>query len=110
MPLLDRLLTQQLADEGIARVAINTDQTWKELAYLAGVRASLAYSTFTADQIWQELEDLNPPPVHNKSAMGPILRLLCRDGWIEPAGIFARSDRPATHGRPLPLWRARGRS
>jgi len=105
--ILDAVATKQAAEEGIALVEANTNEAWREVAFRAGVITAKYCDTFTADQIWETLDSMEDvPPVHNKSAMGPILRRLLREGVIEDTGMFERSIRPATHGKPLPVWRA----
>ncbi len=102
--ILNADLTRDLANEGMARVAANTNEEWREAAYAAVIRTSLALPTFTADDVWVELDRMKAE-VHNKSALGPVFVKASKDGYITGTGAFARSTRPATHGKPLPIWR-----
>lgn len=105
MSVLNAEATQTAAEQGIARVEQNTNAAWRGVAFEAGIEVAHKFARLTADQIWEELDTYdNVPPVHNKSALGPVIRDLVSCGFLGKTADFERSVRPATHGKPLPIW------
>ena len=104
-PVLDPVETKRQADLGQAKVQANTTDEWSEEIGFAIVRAARKHQTLTTDQVWEEV----PPDVmdeNNASGLGPCMKAAARMRIIERTDNRRDSIRPATHGRPLRVWRS----
>ena len=92
--------------KGMRRSYKAADDNWKDRAFLAlqQVHSSLLYE-WIADAIWAQDPSLDDG-VTNPSALGGVILKAKKLGLIENTGRFERSTRPATHGKPLPVWRS----
>jgi hypothetical protein len=63
---------------------------------------------FTADDVWERLGGVGDDERDNGSGLGPVMYRAKKKGIIAHTGTFRRSERPCTHGRPLPVWRPAG--
>lgn len=101
---LDPERTRALAEEGIAKVAGNSEAL---KAWLRGGVESVArrLPRFTADDVWEAL-GAGPEDRSAGSTLGSVMRAAKDDGLCElvrPAE-YRTSNRPETHGRPLRVW------
>lgn len=103
---LDEALS--VRDEAIARVDLNADSEWKIAARTSLQECAFVHTTFTADEVWERLEQIFPDvETHEPSAMGPIFLAAARRGWIEKVrGEFRKSKYGRRH-RDLQVWRSR---
>lgn len=94
---------QEAAHAGMAQVEGNTSPEWREQALAALKRVCETRARLTTDDVWAEL-DLCQIPVHNNSALGPIMLAGSKRGWMKFSGTMQASSRPTRHGNQLRIW------
>jgi hypothetical protein len=99
--LLDALAAR---DAGIERADDHADNFWKLQAYALVVWCSRTLPTFTADDIWDELEK-SDCTTHEPAALGPVFLRAARAGMIRKTGDLRPSRHPRRH-RELTVWTA----
>ena len=92
-------------DAAIDRVEANAMIAWKDAALTAVKHAAQNRREFTTDQIWA----LIPRDVgtHEPRALGAVMRIAAKMGWIEPTDRHLASCKVAAHRRPMRVWRSR---
>ena len=94
-------LGEILRDEGMERVDAATPTEWKETTADIILHLAQTKQTFTTDDVWERVtKPLNP------RALGPVMKLAQKSGWIEPTSEFISSKRPVAHARPVRVWRS----
>lgn len=88
-------------EEGIAASYEGADQQWKEDAFAAVKRVAAAKSTFTPDDIWDEVEKPREP-----RALGGVMRRAMREGVCEPTGNYVKSRIPSQHKNIITEYRS----
>ena len=63
----------------------------------------------TVEALWSEIDRANaatptPIPVHSKAAIGPIMRIGQKNGWIQKTGSFKEGEGLTHHRAALRLW------
>ena len=92
-------------NNAIQRADENANINWKTMA-LAVIRDVARTKPFlTADDI-REVLDTKDVCTHDTSALGGVIRQAVKAGYITGTGEYKKSERPATHRRPLPLWQS----
>lgn len=98
------LSAYQLGEAGRELAYEHASDEWKELAFAAVEAVARKHPFFIADHVWEELGG-DPPNRSLGSAMGGIFVRAQKAGVIERVqSTYRRSERPLTHGKPLPVW------
>lgn len=105
LPVLDKKRTRRLADKGVAQSDANTQDDWKAEMRAAVEKLARHSLYFTTDDLWQEV-GVEAMSRGNTSGLGAIFRGAARDGVIALTDDRRESIRPATHGRPLRVWKS----
>lgn len=92
----------ELRDEAIAIVEENAGEEWNAEADAALAFIASQHDLLTSDDIWEVL-DSKP---HEPRAMGAVLRRGQAAGIITPTESWWLSKRPASHRRPIRVWKA----
>ncbi len=92
----------------IDQVERNAEPAWKEAAYKAALTCCSSLIEFTADDVWAELEREHGRAFAyqrtiTRSAMGPVLLRLQREGVASPTGRWRWSERRVNH-RQIQVW------
>lgn len=87
----------------IEQVTENADPTWLEHAERIIVDLP-AGTEFTTDDVWVTLLAAGVD-THEPRALGGVTRRLQTGGVIVNTKAYRASQRPANHGRPVPVWR-----
>lgn len=108
--LFDQPLANQLRDAGIAQSDANAPDAWKVLADDAGRWCARMRVTFTSDDVWGRMVDVDSElalSVPEGRAMGAVMQRLKKAGVIDFANEMPRpSARPSLHSSPRRVWRA----
>lgn len=99
---------QQLAREGAARAAEKADRMspdWSELALKAVRDYALTHDEFTTEDVRLAAESV-VPPAPDARAWGHIVPLAAKWGICSMTDRVARSKLPASHKRPLFVWKS----
>lgn len=99
---LDSAEAAKLGEEGREIAYAHESEDFKEAAYRAVIEAARTHEYFTADQVW---EILGTKDVQGSSLGGVFVRC-AHEGIMQSTGEFRRSERGATHGRPVSIWRS----
>lgn len=91
-------------DEAIARVEAAADHRWLLYAEAAVVWCSRNYPSFSTDEVWKRLYDLDLRKPREPRAMGAVIRGCIADGVIEKTG-YIESNMASCHRRPKSLYR-----
>lgn len=105
LPLLDPEATRAAAENGMAGAAHLTDDDRKQQLFDAIESVARTHRYFTADQIWEHLGEVGDSQ-DDGSGLGPLLPLAARAHMIENTRTTKPSERAATHGRPMRIWRS----
>lgn len=105
-PVLDAPRAHRVTEKAVSRSTAHAPSEVFEQASLALVGVAYQQPELTADDVWLAV----PRDVMkqwNPSALGGVFRAAAKDGLIELTGEKRESQRPATHRRPLRVWRSR---
>lgn len=99
------------AAAAVAQVASRTNPAWSRAVLDVVYELARTRAEFTTDDVWEAL-DAAPgvPHVHERRAMGAIMRSAQKSGWVAATDRFARSRRPVCHSKPVLVWRSTVRS
>lgn len=81
------------------------DAMWVQAALNAVFRVACNEELFTTDSVWTWGDGLPTP--REPRAMGSVMRVAEKAGWIEPTREHWLSKRPVCHRRPLRVWESR---
>ena len=99
-------LTRAVTNEAIARAVFLTNDERKQI-YFEGIENAARHNAyFCCDQIWDALGQVGDDERDDGSGMGPVIRKALTARVMEPTGTFQRSQRPKTHGKPLPTYKS----
>lgn len=102
----------QKRDEAIAR-AEEASWAWVQAARTALAKTCKRYKRFTADQVWEVLDELREEigftwePNDNR-AMGAVLMNGKKNGICQPTNEFVNSKKASCHRGPKRVWESRG--
>ena len=96
---------QAARDAAMAQIHDNTKVAWKEAALDAIHQTARLHSEFIVDDVWDYLE--TDEEIEDKRAIGPLMRVAQREGWIEPSGKFKPSRVVSHHATPRRIWKSR---
>ena len=88
-------------ERAIAKAKRGMDADWAARAQSVISGICRTQQTFTADDVWEHIEHPREP-----SALGVVLRRAAKQGDCICTDQYAQSTRPATHRRPLRVWRS----
>jgi hypothetical protein len=91
-------------EAAIVRAMEHADEGWVTLALAAIFRVASGTEYFTTDSVWMEGEGLPSP--REPRAMGSVMRIAEKAGWIVPTRDHWLSKRPVCHRRPLRVWQS----
>ena len=103
--MVDPEATREITEDAIERAEHLTDDDRKAEMLEAIRRVAQRQPLLTADDIWIELGAVGDE-YDNGSGLGPVMREAYAIGIITSTGEFLRSQRPATHGKPIPVWKS----
>lgn len=63
-------------------------------------------STFTTDDVWNDLNRRGITLVADSRVLGPIMQAAARDGLIKSTNRTRKTTRASNHRRPLTIWRS----
>ena len=97
--------TRAAIDDALQRVEENAEEYWKARALEAVTWCARTHQEFTADEVWERLEQLNVEGPHTPAALGPIFLAARRAGVIEKTGRWQPLSRFSRRHRALMIWR-----
>lgn len=100
---------EQVRDAAIEKAARGSDPEWFAAAKQTALAVAHRHATFTTDEVWQALEAADDRP-REARALGAVMTALMREQVIEPLDTYRKSTRRACHGRPVRVWRLRGKT
>lgn len=100
----DAVRGDALKNQAIGRVLEAAPADWLGTALQAVFWAASRNERFTTDEVWA-FEELGQPP--EPRAMGAVMKVAEKSGWIEPTRDHRLSRRPVCHRRPLRVWQSR---
>jgi hypothetical protein len=71
-------------EKAIAEVDANASELWKAKAREALVLVATVQKTLTATDVDEKLKQLGEPAIHDRRAMGPIMRWGWAEGFLRP--------------------------
>lgn len=90
-------------DDYLEQVEANAAADWKLEATKIFRRLASGSESFTADDVWAELEKIGVA-THEPRAMGPIAQLALREKWVTHDG-YSKSKRRSCHNRPITVYK-----
>jgi hypothetical protein len=99
---------EQVRDAAIERARRGADTVWVGIARRAVLQIAHHHATFTTDEVWQALVGIAQP--RESRALGAVMVALAHEKAIEPLDEYRKSTRRACHGRPVRVWRLRGKT
>jgi len=103
-----RQQVRTVTDEAVNRVEQHADAEWMERVFRVVCDIARARETFTANEIWDVIENVGDFPVqHEPSALGAVMRRVARERIAQVvAGVSVKSLHARQHGRGLRVWRS----
>ncbi len=98
--LFDHAAAQVAKEHAIARVEANADEAWLASALIVVRTLANSGREFTSDDVWLRVPTLDEP-----RALGAVMTVAARRGFIFSTGQYRPSVRPICHGRPVKIWR-----
>lgn len=93
----------QVASLAINQAYENADTRWKQRALAIVHQLATTHVLFTADDVWHKLER-EDVTTHEPRALGAIMRIAVKNGWIRKTTTYIPSKRVDCHARPIPVW------
>lgn len=104
---LDLKIALRNRDAGLEDVEANANQAWIDLSLKIIRILAESSSSFTSDQVWEELASYPEIKTHQPSAMGAVFRKAAALNIIEATDRFIQSQRPSSHARPIRVWNSK---
>ena len=107
LPLFDRAESERRRDEGMKsadRHARAVDPAWRALFVAEACRLASCDAPFTTEDV---LAATGRPLGADPRASGNLVKMLQREGLIEPTGEYRRARVVSRHSAPMRLWRGR---
>jgi len=92
-------------DAAMEQVEAATNPEWKEAALDAIYITARHRAEFIVDAIWQNF--YGDASTRDKRAIGPLMRVAQREGWIAPTDKFRPSFITHHHATPRRVWESR---
>ena len=103
--MIRELTGQEARDAAMSQIHENTRETWREAAIDAIYRAARFHKEFIVDDVWEFLE--TDEEISDKRAIGPLMRVAQREGWIKPTSKFQPSRVVSHHATPRRVWKSK---
>tara|TARA_Y100001938_G_C7799587_1_gene286486 strand:+ start:185 stop:505 length:321 start_codon:yes stop_codon:yes gene_type:complete len=100
-----KMTGQAARDAAMAQIHDGTKATWNEAALNAVHQTARLHAEFIVDDVWDYLE--TDEEIEDKRAIGPIMMLAKREGWIKPTDRFQPSKVVGHHATPRRIWKSR---
>lgn len=91
-------------EAAISRVDSNAPPAWKAAADAAIEYCAGRYVTFTADEVWEQLQVKGIAPPHTPSALGPAFRRASIKGLIMNTHTWRKHSKFSQRHRELLIW------
>lgn len=95
-------LAEQAKEAALRSLERNVAPEWLDAAYAALVGVAQARDALTSDDVWECLEDVEPP--HDPRAMANVLLRGKAEGIIRPTDRMIRSRRRSRHTARVMVW------
>lgn len=95
---------RQQRDQALAQVDAAADEEWRAAARAALAWCAANLPTFSTDDVWGRLADVQAPAPREPRALGPLVMAAVRTGRIKDTGSMTQSRR--RHASRIPLYRA----
>jgi hypothetical protein len=79
---------------------------WEHKALVAITRVAGRCEFFNSDDVDAEIEAMQMPPVHDKRALGPVMKRAASLGYIRATDSFTTSVRRVSHACPRRMWKS----
>lgn len=100
-----RMATTKAATEAaIDQVDAHADEEWKGVALACVRTCALTHPSFTADEVWMQLEGFPELGTHEPAALGPVFLRAAKLGWIVNSGQRRKRSLYAQRHRELTVW------
>lgn len=103
---LDPKLGKRLKQRGLDAVEAHAADGFAQDGLLAVQTVARRRLELTSDDVWVQLALTPHTATHDHRALGPVMRLAQRSGWIEPTERFVLSDQPLRHRAPIRVWKS----
>jgi len=91
-------------DAAMKQVEAATNPEWREAALDAIYYTARRLTEFIVDDIWQNFHN---DDLRDKRAIGPLMLVAKREGWITPTDKFRPSYIVHHHATPRRVWKSR---
>jgi hypothetical protein len=99
----DRAESHRLTEDAIQMVDSILPDSYRARYREAVISCARAHEEFMVDHVWDYLEG---PLWPESRVMGPIMREVASDGFIESTGRIEKSTLPQCHGNGRTVWRS----
>jgi hypothetical protein len=96
---------QAARDAAMEQVEAAAQPEWKEAALDAIYTTARHRADFIVDDVWQNFHGNDS--TRDKRAIGPLMRVAQREGWITPTDKFRPSFITHHHATPRRVWESR---
>lgn len=97
-----KLIGAKERDKALAKVESHANPEWMAEALNAVERMASIHEEFTTDAVWAVMKSKTTEP----RAMGAVMRTATKRGIIAPTDLHRPSLRPASHRRPVRVWKS----
>ncbi len=91
-------------DQAVERVDEHADPDWKVKVLKVIYELVLRRLDLISDDVWDALG--GEPSPRERRAMGPMMQVAAKKGWIEPTEQMRQAHRGVNHARPQRVWRS----
>lgn len=100
---LDHKEARMARDVAVQKVGEWAEQDWTRNAVAMGKQIAREKSEFTSDEFWRR----GLPKPREPRALGPVMSVLHRAGFIEPTDRLENTSQVLRHAAPVRIWRSR---
>lgn len=91
--------------DGMRRVEENANEAWKREAARAAFQAAKELDILTADDVHERIG--SHVATHELRALGPVMTMAAKSGWIRKAEVIAAlCRRPSRHRGTMNVWKS----
>lgn len=102
---LDPVEAARVTEIGVATSRDHAPESWRDDKQLVVRELATRQPFITSDDVWEAV-GTHAMRLANPSALGSVFRSAAKAGDIELTEERRESQRPATHRRPLRVWRS----
>ncbi|MAB58260.1 MAG: hypothetical protein CL524_12015 [Aequorivita sp.] len=92
-------------DAAMEESSVGANTAWKEAALDAIYVTAKRRDTLIVDDIWKHFH--SSETTGDLRAVGPLMRVAQREGWIAPTKQFRPSYVPSHHATPRRVWKSK---